>query len=59
MLPGGYAADWLAAGTYDRAVGFSLFTFQITHKIEANTDIERDFVVSYGDRGITDQLPYG
>ena len=45
MLPGGYAADWLAAGTYDRAVGFSLFTFQITHKIEANTDIERDFVV--------------
>jgi len=46
MLPGGYAADWLAAGTYDKSVGFSLFTFQITHKIEANTDIERDFVVS-------------
>ncbi len=45
MLPGGYAVDWLAAGTYDRSVGFSLFTFQITHKIEANTDIERDFVV--------------
>jgi hypothetical protein len=45
LLPGGYAVDWLAAGTYDRAVGFSLFTFQITHKIEANTDIERDFVV--------------
>jgi hypothetical protein len=45
MLPGGYAADWLAAGTYDKSVGFSLFTFQITHKIEANTDIERDFVV--------------
>ena len=46
MLPGGYAADWLAAGTYDKSVGFSLFTFQITHKIEADTDIERDFVVS-------------
>lgn len=46
MLPGGYAVDWLAAGTYDKSVGFSLFTFQITHKIEANTDIERDFVVS-------------
>ena len=45
MLPGGYAVDWLAAGTYDRSVGFSLFTFQITHKIEADTDIERDFVV--------------
>lgn len=46
LLPGGYQADWLAAGTYDKSVGFSLFTFQITHKIEANTDIERDFVVS-------------
>ncbi|MDN5763903.1 MAG: LssY C-terminal domain-containing protein, partial [Microlunatus sp.] len=46
MLPGGYSVDWLAAGTYDRSVGFSLFTFQITHKIEANTDIERDYVVS-------------
>jgi hypothetical protein len=45
MLPGGYAVDWLAAGTYDKSVGLSLFTFQITHKIEANTDIERDFVV--------------
>jgi hypothetical protein len=45
LLPGGYAADWLAAGTYDKSVGFSLFTFQVTHKIEANTDIERDFVV--------------
>lgn len=46
LLPGGYQADWLAAGTYDKSVGFSLFTFQITHKIEENTDIERDFVVS-------------
>lgn len=45
MLPGGYAVDWLAAGTFDKSVGLSLFTFQITHKIEANTDIERDFVV--------------
>jgi hypothetical protein len=45
MLPGGYAVDWLAAGTFDKAVGLSLFTFQITHKIEQNTDIERDFLV--------------
>lgn len=44
-LPGGYKADWLAAGTYDRKVGFSLFTFQITHKIEADIDVERDFVI--------------
>jgi hypothetical protein len=53
MLPGGYEADWLAAGTYDKSVGFSLFTFQITHKIEANTDIERDFVV----RTVTEASP--
>lgn len=45
MLPGGYPVDWLAAGTYDKSVGLSLFTLQVTHKIEANTDIERDFVV--------------
>ena len=45
LLPGGISVDWLAAGTFDRAVGFSLFTLQITHKIEENTDIERDFIV--------------
>jgi hypothetical protein len=42
MLPGGYTVEWLAAGTYDRSVGLSLFTLQITHKIEENTDVERD-----------------
>jgi len=46
LLPGGYGVDWLAAGTFDRSVGFSLFTLQITHKIDANTDIERDHIVS-------------
>lgn len=46
LLPGGTRVDWLAAGTFDRAVGFSLFTLQITHKIDADTDIERDHVVS-------------
>lgn len=45
LLPGGARVDWLAAGTFDRAVGFSLFTLQITHKIDADTDIERDFIV--------------
>jgi hypothetical protein len=29
--PGGLAVDWPAAGTYDRSVGLSLFTLQITH----------------------------
>ncbi|WP_244246982.1 LssY C-terminal domain-containing protein [Nocardioides euryhalodurans] len=46
LLPGGFAAGWLAAATYDRKVGVSLFTLQITHKIDENTDVERDFVVS-------------
>ncbi|WP_318244069.1 LssY C-terminal domain-containing protein [Oerskovia rustica] len=45
-LPGGRRVDWLAAGTYDRSVGFSLFTLQVTHKIEADTDQERDHVVA-------------
>lgn len=45
LLPGGHKVDWVAAGTYDRKVGFSLFTLQVTHKIEQNTDIERDFIV--------------
>ncbi|MEP6480237.1 MAG: LssY C-terminal domain-containing protein [Rhodoglobus sp.] len=45
-LPGGRHTDWLAAGTYDRSVGFSLFTLQVTHKIAADTDAERDHIVS-------------
>ncbi|MGY5766488.1 LssY C-terminal domain-containing protein [Brachybacterium sp. DNPG3] len=45
VLPGGYRADWLAAGTYDRAVGFSFFTLQVTHRIDENTDVERDYLI--------------
>ena len=45
MLPGGHHAEWLAAGTYDKSVGFSLFTLQITHKIDEHTDDERDHIV--------------
>jgi hypothetical protein len=46
LLPGGRRVDWLAAGTFDRAVGFSLFTLQVTHKIDADTDVERDHIVT-------------
>ncbi|MFE4544424.1 LssY C-terminal domain-containing protein [Arthrobacter sp. NPDC056727] len=46
MLPGGFAVDWVGAGTYDKSVGLSLFTFQITHKIADGTDQERDFIIS-------------
>ncbi|MEI6480689.1 MAG: LssY C-terminal domain-containing protein [Candidatus Saccharibacteria bacterium] len=45
-LPGGHKADWLGAATYDRRVGFSTLTGQITHKISAEVDQERDFVVT-------------
>lgn len=45
-LPGGRRVDWLAAGTYDRKVGLSLFTLQVTHKIDADIDAERDHVVA-------------
>ncbi len=44
-LPGEKKVQWLAAGTYDRAVGLSTLTWQITHKIDANTDAERDYVI--------------
>jgi hypothetical protein len=53
FLPGGAAVDWLAAGTYDRSVGLSLFTLQVTHKIAPDTDVERDFIVT----SITDAVP--
>ncbi len=45
-LPGGAYVDWLAGGTYDRSVGLSLFTLQITHKIDADIDVERDHIVA-------------
>ncbi|WP_144673777.1 LssY C-terminal domain-containing protein [Arthrobacter sp. U41] len=53
VLPGGVKVDWLAAGTYDRSVGLSLFTLQITHKIEENTDTERDYVLASLQQGVT------
>src|SRR5690242_11876700 len=45
-LPGGHRVDWVAAGTYDRSVGVSLMTFQITHRIGKDIDAERDYIVS-------------
>ncbi len=46
LLPGGRRVDWLAAGTFDTRVGLSLFTLQVTHKIDADTDVERDHIVA-------------
>ncbi|MDO5627447.1 MAG: LssY C-terminal domain-containing protein [Mobilicoccus sp.] len=45
LLPGGHRVDWLASGTYDRAVGLSWFTLQVTHRIDRDIDVERDYIV--------------
>jgi hypothetical protein len=46
LLPGGRRVGWLAAATFDTSVGLSLFTLQVTHRIDADTDVERDHVVA-------------
>jgi len=46
LLPGGRRVEWLAAGTFDTSVGLSLFTLQVTHRIDADTDIERDHIIA-------------
>ncbi|WP_243107096.1 MULTISPECIES: LssY C-terminal domain-containing protein [Actinomyces] len=45
VMPGGRRVEWLAAATYDRSVGLSTLTLQVTHKIDANIDVERNYVV--------------
>lgn len=45
LLPGGRRVDWLAAGSYDRSVGLSWFTLQVTHRIDADIDTERDYII--------------
>lgn len=45
-LPGGRKVDWLAAGTYDTAVGLNWFTLQFTHRIDAEVDAERDHILA-------------
>ena len=45
-LTGGERITWLAAGTFDRSVGLSIFTGQFTHKIDPNIDAERDFIIN-------------
>ncbi|QJC22094.1 LssY C-terminal domain-containing protein [Arcanobacterium buesumense] len=46
LLPGGQKVGWLAAATYDRSVGLNVFTLQVTHKIDADIDAERDYVIN-------------
>ena len=49
--------DWVAAGTFDTSVGLSLFTLQVTHKIDADTDVERDHIVATLTRGGSGRSP--
>ena len=51
-LETGTAPFWLGAATFDRSVGFSHLTGQITHHIAADIDAERDAVIaSLGQKG--------
>lgn len=45
-LPGGHRVTWLAAGSFDTAVGLSFFTMQVTHRIDEDIDIERDHIIA-------------
>lgn len=56
LLPGGRRVGWLGAGTFDTAVGLSLFTLQITHRIDANIDVERDYIVKSLTDGCCDDV---
>jgi len=44
-MPGGHKADWVAAATYDKQVGIKLASGQIDHKIHADIDKERDYII--------------
>jgi hypothetical protein len=46
LTPGGDGPLWLGAASFDRGVGFSHDTGQITHHIGPDLDAERDFVIS-------------
>jgi hypothetical protein len=36
---------WVGAGTKDTGLSLTGFTFQITHATDADTNVERDFIV--------------
>jgi hypothetical protein len=46
LTPGGDGPLWLGSASFDRGVGFSHDTGQITHHIGPDLDKERDFVIS-------------
>jgi hypothetical protein len=46
LTPGGDGPLWLGSASFDRGVGFSHDTGQITHHIGADLDAERGFLIS-------------
>lgn len=45
-LPGGVKSDWVCAASLDIGIRFSLFTGQITHRIDENIDEERNLIAN-------------
>jgi hypothetical protein len=39
-------ALWLGAATFDRSIGFSRYTGEITHHIDPDIDLERDYITT-------------
>jgi hypothetical protein len=44
--PLGEPALWIGAGSRDLGLSFTKFTFQFTHKTDADADAERDFIIA-------------
>lgn len=46
LPPGGVKSDWVCAASLDIGIRFSLFTGQITHRIDENIDEERNLIAN-------------
>jgi hypothetical protein len=44
-LPGGHKANWLGAAHHDEKFSFKAYILQFSHKIEADIDVERDYII--------------
>jgi LssY C-terminus len=44
--PDGDCVHWIGAGTRDTGISLTRLTFQITHATDANTNAERDYIIS-------------
>jgi hypothetical protein len=44
--PDGARVHWVGAGTKDTGLSFTRLTFQITHATDADTNAERDFIIT-------------